>query len=163
MADNKRLYGDRLEEQIWIHRCLECRGQVKQLGDPEIQDGPLRGAFHKRRSHTIHRKIWKSSCASLERPVSAITVTKGRRNYPVNLVLIAGRWWWRCDGSWRSHIIKNDVMAVTRMERDVLCNELCCRNEYGICGPNRCFSSQMCRRKSTEKRSSSVHIQQARK
>ena len=27
----QKLYGDRLEEQIWIHRCLECRGQVKQL------------------------------------------------------------------------------------------------------------------------------------
>ena len=27
----QKLYGDRLEEQIWIHRWLECRGQVKQL------------------------------------------------------------------------------------------------------------------------------------
>ena len=52
MADKKKWYGDRLEEQIWIHRCLECRGQVKQLEDPEIQDGPARGTFHKRRSHT---------------------------------------------------------------------------------------------------------------
>ena len=42
MADKKKLYGDRLEEQIWIHRCLECRGQVKQLEDPEIVGSKFR-------------------------------------------------------------------------------------------------------------------------
>ena len=58
----QKLYGDRLEEQIWIHRCLECRGQVKQLEDPEIQDGPARGPFHKRRSHTMHSKGNSACC-----------------------------------------------------------------------------------------------------
>ena len=51
----QKLYGDRLEEQIWIHRCLECRGQVKQLEQ-----------HNKRREQTdwleeLGLRLWKQS------------------------------------------------------------------------------------------------------